>query len=86
MIEQRKFECEGYLAGVFGIKSDGKKYIYLWFSSGDLFLVDGDSLKQLSQLALDNCTISQMIAFKNTEFILASCSNGTLLVLSGPQF
>jgi len=26
-----------------------------------------------------------MIAFKNTELILASCSNGTLLVLSGPQ-
>jgi len=48
MIEQQKFECEGFLTGVFGIKSDGKKYIYLWFSSGDLFLIDGDSLKQLS--------------------------------------
>lgn len=66
MIEERKFEVEGYLTGVFGIKSDGKKYIYLWFSSGDIILVHGDSLEQLSQLVLDDCTVSQMIAFKNT--------------------
>ncbi len=26
-----------------------------------------------------------MIAFNNNEFIIASCSNGNLLVLSGPQ-
>ena len=48
MIEVCKFEVEGYLTGVFGIKSDGKKYIYIWFSSGDVILIDGDSLKQLS--------------------------------------
>ena len=48
MIEERNFEVEGYLSGVFGIKSDGKKFIYLWFSSGDVILVHGDSLEQLS--------------------------------------
>ena len=36
-------------------------------------------------MALDDCTVSQMITFKNTQYILASCTNGTLLVLSGPQ-
>ena len=65
MIVERKFTVEGYLTGVFGLELDGKKYIHVWFSSGDVILVDGDSLNQLSHLTLDDCTISQMIAFNN---------------------
>jgi hypothetical protein len=56
--EAKSFGIDGYLTGALGITEDHKEYIYLWFSSGEICLVDGIALKLLSQHITDGFTIN----------------------------
>ena len=40
IIDSVRYEAEGYLKGSIALESKGKKYIYLWFSSGTIVLID----------------------------------------------
>ena len=72
------------------MEKHGKQYIYLWFSSGDIILVDGLTFKQLSHLKLENdVQLNSLLSLNPSEaadiYLLAGLSQGTLLVLSGPS-
>jgi len=53
IVNSVKYQVEGYLSGALGFKFNEKKHIYLWFSSGDLLLVDGLTHKLKSQFKID---------------------------------
>ena len=46
LVEAKSYGTEGYLTGAMGLTDShsSKDYIYLWFSSGDICLVDGMTL------------------------------------------
>lgn len=44
LVEAKSFGIDGYLTGALGLTDDHKDYIYLWFSSGEICLVDGTTL------------------------------------------
>jgi hypothetical protein len=53
-IHQQLYDQEGgYLSGSMGLEYNGRSYIYLWFSSGTLILVDGSTFKELSTYSSD---------------------------------
>ncbi len=46
ILENKYFVGGGYLNGAFGIETAiDRSYIYLWFSSGDLYLLNGYNLR-----------------------------------------
>ena len=45
LVDRKKFPVDGYLQGAVGVDQMGSKFIYLWFSCGNLFLIDGLQLK-----------------------------------------
>ena len=53
-IHQQLYDQEGgYLSGSMGLEYNGRSYIYLWFSSGTVILVDGTTFKELSTHSSD---------------------------------
>jgi hypothetical protein len=45
IVNSKSYETEGgYLNGCLGVEYKGKKYIYLWFSSNYIVLLDGLTL------------------------------------------
>lgn len=44
LVDIKRFEDVGFLTGAMGLEYGGKQYIYLWFSSGTLILLDGLNL------------------------------------------
>lgn len=44
LVQAKSFGVDGYLTGAMGLTDNQKDYIYLWFSSGELCLVDGITL------------------------------------------
>lgn len=44
LVEAKSFGIDGYLTGALGLTDDHKDYIYLWFSSGEICMVDGITL------------------------------------------
>jgi hypothetical protein len=45
IVEKIKFSVEGYLLVSYGFDYKGKEFIFLSFSSGEILLIDGISLK-----------------------------------------
>ena len=84
IVEKRKYYVEGYLLVSFGFEYKGKEFIFLSFSSGEILLIDGISLKQLSQTSFENDKqVKSMLAFNQGEYILLASSEGTLFVITG---
>ena len=64
IVEKIKFSVEGYLLVSYGFDYKGKEFIILSFSSGELLLIDGISLKLLSQMTFENDKqVKSMLAF-----------------------
>ena len=79
------YQTEGYLSGAIGIEFNKKPYAYLWFSSGEVILIDPMTTKQLSKSQLD-VQIKCALHFNSCEKILFGCDKGTLIVCEGHQF
>jgi hypothetical protein len=86
IVEKIKFSVEGYLLVSYGFEYKGKEFIFLSFSSGELLLIDGISLKLLSQMSFENDQqVNSMLAFSQGEYILMASTEGTLFVITGLQ-
>jgi len=86
IVETKSYPVEGYLKGAIGMEYAGSQYVYLWFSSGSIVLVDGLTTQLLSSFALsDYQQITCMIPFDNGKFIIVGNSDGNLIIISGPQ-
>ena len=84
IVEKIKFSVEGYLLVSYGFDYKGKEFIFLSFSSGEILLIDGISLKQLSQTSFENDKqVKSMLAFNQGEYILLASADGTLFVITG---
>jgi hypothetical protein len=84
IVEKIKYSVEGYLLVSYGFEYKGKEFIFLSFSSGEILLIDGISLKQLSQTSFENDKqVKSMLAFNQGEYILLASSEGTLFVITG---
>jgi hypothetical protein len=44
LVESKRYPVNGYLVGAYGYETPSCSFIYLWFSSGDLILVNGLTL------------------------------------------
>ena len=54
ILESKKYSVEGYLSGALGdIEANEKKYMYLWFSTGALLLVDSVTFEKISHYDSD---------------------------------
>lgn len=86
IVEKIKFSVEGYLLISYGFDYNGKEFIFLSFSSGEILLIDGISLKLLSQMSFENSqNVKSMLAFNQGEYILMASTEGTLFVINGLQ-
>lgn len=75
IVEKIKFSVEGYLLVSYGFEYKGKEFIFLSFSSGEILLIDGMTLKQLSQTSFENDKqVRSMLAFNQGEYILLASS------------
>jgi hypothetical protein len=88
IVEKIKFSVEGYLLVSYGFEYEGKEgekeFILLSFSSGELLLIDGISLKLLSQTKFENNRpVKSMLAFNQGEYILLASTGGTLFIITG---
>ena len=84
IVEKIKYSVEGYLLVSYGFEYKGKEFIFLSFSSGEILLIDGMTLKQLSQTSFENDKqVNSMLAFNQGEYILLASAEGTLFVITG---
>ena len=57
MIATMNYDVEGYLTGALGFEENDQRkvsLIYLWFSSGDIILIDGITFQKLSMHQSEN--------------------------------
>ena len=84
IVEKIYYSVEGYLILSYGLDYKGKEFIFLSFSSGEIFLIDGISLKLLSQMSIeDSKQIKSIVAFNQGEYIILASYEGTLFVTTG---
>lgn len=47
-VDSIQYPGDGFVKGAISLTYESKKFIYLWFSSGSIILVDGSNFKILS--------------------------------------
>ena len=66
IVETVKYPVEGYLKGAIGMEQEGRKFIYLWFSSGSIILVEGLTGRLISQISVsDDSQIKSLTTFSD---------------------